>query len=58
MKCQECNKTIPKERLEVLPHTTMCVRCAAENPEPPRHDPNEVCDRASDVGRNGFARNS
>ena len=30
MKCKYCNCEIPMERLEVLPHTTTCVRCSDE----------------------------
>ena len=29
-KCLECGGTIPKTRLNAIPHTTMCVKCAAE----------------------------
>ncbi len=57
MSCRICGSEIPKERLEALPGTTLCVNCAAKNPEPLRHDPNEVCARASGTGRNGFAPN-
>lgn len=28
--CQKCTKDIPVERLEVLPMTALCVRCAAQ----------------------------
>jgi hypothetical protein len=27
-RCAECNALIPQERLEVLPETTVCVRCS------------------------------
>ncbi len=27
-KCTECGKTIPKTRLDVLPHTPVCINCA------------------------------
>ena len=29
--CEECGIKILKERLKVLPDTTLCVKCAAEN---------------------------
>lgn len=28
--CQECSKQIPDERLDAIPYTPYCVRCAAE----------------------------
>jgi DnaK suppressor protein len=28
--CQECGKQIPDERLDAIPYTPHCVRCAAE----------------------------
>jgi len=28
--CQECGKEIPVERLDAIPYTPHCVRCAAE----------------------------
>ena len=28
--CEECGARIPKTRLNAIPHTAMCVRCAAE----------------------------
>ncbi len=27
--CESCGKSIPIERLEVLPYSTLCVECAA-----------------------------
>jgi DnaK suppressor protein len=27
--CQECEGTIPKTRLNALPYTAMCVKCAS-----------------------------
>jgi DnaK suppressor protein len=27
--CEECNGSIPKARLDALPHTPVCVKCAA-----------------------------
>jgi hypothetical protein len=55
--CSQCGGGIDPERLEVLPKTTLCTNCARKNPEPPRHDPNVVCAKASGSGRNGFAPN-
>ena len=28
--CDQCGVTIPAERLEIMPETTLCVRCAGE----------------------------
>lgn len=28
--CEKCGATIPQERLEIMPETTYCVRCASE----------------------------
>jgi len=28
--CEKCGETIPQERLEIVPETTFCVRCASE----------------------------
>ena len=28
-KCLECESTIPKTRLNAIPHTSVCVRCAS-----------------------------
>lgn len=55
--CAVCKKVIPKARLEAVPGTPHCVKCAEKNPEPLRHDPNSVCSTGSASGRNGFARN-
>lgn len=30
MLCSKCNNEIPAERLEILPHTTTCVKCSDE----------------------------
>lgn len=53
--CFYCGVTIPPGRLEVLPDTYKCVRCASNYPEPNRHDPNEICAKASLSGQNGFS---
>jgi hypothetical protein len=58
MTCSLCRKDIDPERLEALPHTRLCIACARENPEPPRHDPNVECAQASPSGQNGFAPKS
>lgn len=29
--CINCGKSIPKERLEVLPNTEFCIKCAEGN---------------------------
>ncbi len=57
MDCTTCGKPIHPERLEFLPHTKLCTPCAAKNPEPLRHDPNEVCAKPALTARNGFAAN-
>lgn len=28
IKCSECGKPIPQERLKILPETTTCVKCS------------------------------
>jgi len=28
--CDQCGETIPAERLEIMPETTLCVRCASQ----------------------------
>jgi len=28
--CDQCGDTIPTERLDIMPETTLCVRCASE----------------------------
>ncbi len=56
--CFYCGAVIPPGRLEVLPDTFKCVKCAAAYPEPRRHDPNEICARASEGGQNGWSPKS
>lgn len=53
--CFYCGVQIPPGRLEVLPDTYKCVKCASSYPEPNRHDPNEICAKASPSGQNGFS---
>lgn len=55
MLCVECGRAIPLERVEALPWTRYCVGCAQRNPEPPRHDPEEVCFKSSPSGQNGWS---
>ncbi len=31
--CEECNKTIPKERVKAIPYTRMCVECKRKEEE-------------------------
>lgn len=53
-KCDDCDQKIPKERLEAIPDTLYCVKCAVKHPpKPPEAE--LICDRASATGRNGFA---
>jgi len=54
--CDDCGEIIPKERLEALPHTRYCVKCAVNHP-PPTPDPNVLCAKASVSCQNGFAPN-
>ena len=28
--CEKCGQTIPAERLEIMPETTLCVQCASQ----------------------------
>ena len=37
-KCEVCGKRIPKMRLEALPHTLKCVKCAEDDPIVERYD--------------------
>lgn len=32
MLCEKCNEEIPKERLEILPDTKLCVKCSDTKP--------------------------
>ena len=50
-----CGSEISEERLEILPETKHCAKCAAKLPRVLVHDPNVVCARSSGSGRNGFA---
>jgi RNA polymerase-binding transcription factor len=33
--CDECGEAIPEKRLEAMPDSTLCVRCAASAPRTP-----------------------
>jgi len=35
--CEMCGEPIPEERLEIVPETTLCVRCASKMEEGMRH---------------------
>ena len=34
--CEKCTVKIPKSRLEAIPYTPLCVRCASEQEEGPK----------------------
>lgn len=36
-KCADCEATIPKARLNALPHTEYCVKCSEKHPESLKH---------------------
>ncbi len=56
--CVGCGKVIPEGRLEAIPDATHCVPCAEKLPKVQWLDPNLVCAKSSDTGRNGFAPNA
>lgn len=56
--CSGCGKPIPQARLQAIPDTVYCVKCAEANPEPPRHDPDEVCAKSSPSGQSGWSPKS
>jgi len=53
--CENCGNEIPEARLEYMPNTRHCVNCADEHGPQIRHDPNEICAKASQSCQNGFA---
>lgn len=55
VKCEVCEKPIPKMRLQALPNTTFCVKCVDKHAPKVVHNPDDICARASDSARNGFA---
>ncbi len=58
MKCVDCGKAIPKERLKIVPETRQCVGCAGTKPRIDYYkDPEDWCAKSSDTARNGFAKN-
>ncbi|MFA5766403.1 MAG: TraR/DksA C4-type zinc finger protein [Candidatus Paceibacterota bacterium] len=52
--CEDCGEIIPAERLEALPNTQYCVKCAVNHPLP-IPDPEILCAKASLSCQNGFA---
>jgi len=52
--CTFCKKEIAPARLEVLPDTDRCVKCAAINPKPLDISFVDLSE-ASPINRNGFA---
>ncbi len=57
MHCANCGQKIPAERLEILPNTLYCVKCAGLFPPPPP-DPEDCCAKASPSGQNGWSPTS
>jgi len=57
MNCKACGNKIPQARLEVLPNTEYCVKCADNNTPQVIRDPDKLCVKSSNTGRNGFAPN-
>lgn len=57
VKCEDCHKTIPKERLEILPDTRWCVGCSGKHPQL-TYDAELVCAKASPSGQNGWSPSS
>lgn len=52
--CVDCGGVIPPERLEAIPETIQCIKCASRKPRIAKIDPNEVCARSSNSARNGW----
>jgi len=55
--CAVCGDDIPLARLEFMPHTKHCVKCADVYGPKVYHDPNALCAKASQSCQNGFAPN-
>ncbi len=53
--CDDCLAGIPNERLEILPDTRYCVKCAENHPLP-APDPNTLCAKSAGSARNGFGK--
>lgn len=47
--CQQCNKPIPQERLEVFPDTVLCVACQAGDERGVSPDAAQYCERCGQV---------
>lgn len=54
-KCRKCDEVIPAGRLEILPNTEYCVRCA-DSVVKRINDPEYYCAKSSHGGQNGFAK--
>jgi RNA polymerase-binding transcription factor DksA len=46
--CEKCGNPIPPERLEIMPETTLCVRCASEREQGIRRSQVVVLDQYED----------
>jgi hypothetical protein len=53
--CDLCHQPIAPARLEALPWTRMCVKCAQRNPPPPIDPAKLDISEASPINKNGFA---
>ncbi|HVX87067.1 MAG TPA: TraR/DksA C4-type zinc finger protein [Phycisphaerae bacterium] len=53
--CDLCRQPIAPARLEALPWTRMCVKCAEKNPPPPVDPATLDISQASPINKNGFA---
>lgn len=53
--CSTCGIQIPAERLEALPGTQHCVKCAPKHAPKRIHDPNVLCAKSAPSGQNGFS---
>jgi RNA polymerase-binding transcription factor DksA len=48
--CEKCGNPIPPERLEIMPETTLCVRCASEREQGIRRSQVVVLDQYEEYG--------
>lgn len=48
--CEKCGNPIPLERLEIMPETTLCVRCASEREQGIRRSQVVVLDQYEEYG--------
>lgn len=53
--CAACGQPIPLTRLLYVPNTLYCVGCVDAHGPKVKHDPNELCAKASQSCQNGFA---